>query len=1516
MLNAANSSLPAGLPQARGLYDPSREHDACGVGMICRLDGQKSRAIVSDGLAILRNLMHRGAYGCDAKTGDGAGIMIQMPHDFLEQVISGEGIRLPPEGEYACGPIFLPKDKDQRQWLMEMAEATVRQEGQQMLGWRRVPTANEVLGHIARAKEPEIHQLFIGRGADVGDPGDFERKLYVIRKVMERCARQSGLSQRGVFHVPSLSSRTLIYKGMFQADQIAPYYPDLSHPAMQSALALVHQRYSTNTFPTWELAHPFRFLCHNGEINTLRGNVNWLNARQHLFQSKLFGEDIHKLLPIATPGGSDSAIFDNALELLYHTGRSLAHSMMMMIPEAWQAHQTMDDERRAFYEYHACLMEPWDGPASIAFSDGIQVGAVLDRNGLRPSRYTVTKDGRVIMGSETGVLDLAPEMIQAKGRLQPGRMFLIDLSQHRIIADEEIKATLSRRKPYRAWLAQNLVRLCDLPPAGSSPGMTRQEINHRQLLFGYTLEDFKFIIRPMAKAAEEPVGSMGEDTPPAILSDHPRPLFDYFHQLFAQVTNPPLDAIREALVTSLSTTLGPEADLFFETPLHCRQLQIDHPILTDSQLERIRNNHAADLTAVTLPICYPVKEGAGGLKDALDALFDSAANAVEKGAAILILSDRDVSPELAPIPSLLATAGVHHHLIGKGLRTLCGIVVETGEAREIHHFCCLIGYGAGAVNPYLCLAGIEEMAHGGKLTDISAEKATANFIKAAGKGILKVMSKMGISTLQSYRGAQIFEAIGLSEKLIEAYFCGTRSAIGGSGLERIAAQIGNRHDQAYGSHSLAAGSRLPAGGKYQWRRGGETHQYDPLSIARLHQAVRNNDRAAWRQFTEIIDSRNRQGGLIRGLLELRAIGPPVDLDEVEPVAEIFKRFKTGGMSYGSISREAHETLAIAMNRIGGKSNSGEGGEDARRFTADINGDLRNSAIKQVASGRFGVTSHYLVNAKELQIKMAQGAKPGEGGQLPGFKVYPEIARTRHSTPYVGLISPPPHHDIYSIEDLAQLIFDLKNANANARVSVKLVSEVGVGTIAAGVVKGKADVVLISGNAGGTGASPQGSIKYGGIPWELGLSETQQTLLLNGLRDKIVVECDGQLKTARDVAVAALLGAQEFGFGTIALVALGCVMMRVCHLNTCPVGIATQDPRLRKKFTGRPEHLVNFMRFVAEDLREIMAGLGFRNFSEMIGKVECLDVEPALDHWRKRGLDLSRILHAPAAPSAISAYCQGPAATGLGRITDHELIEKVKAALLHRQPVALDISIRNTQRTLGTLLSSEISKRFGEAGLPEDTIVFRCTGSAGQSFCAFGAPGLSFHIMGEANDYFGKGLSGAKLSIRPPVGATFLPQENIIIGNAAFYGATAGKAYISGVAGERFCVRNSGVIAVVEGVGDHGCEYMTGGMVVVLGATGRNFAAGMSGGIAFVFDADGRFATQQCNREMVELLPVRQAEDKEDLKRLLTAHRYYTQSPLAGQLLDRWPTSLSHFIKVLPGDYKLALERLAKEKTTG
>ena len=1502
-----------GYPAAQGLYDPAFEHDACGVGMICNLKGIQSHEIVHKGLEILVNLTHRGACGCDEKTGDGAGILIQTPHKFLQKAAGAEGIRLPDLHEYACGLVFLPRIKEQREWCRARFREIVETEGQQFLGWRDLPVNPDVLGEVSREAEPFIAQIFIGRGAGITDLRQFERKLFVIRKLIEKEVRESDLTERGFFYVPSLSSRTLVYKGLLLADQVEPFFhADLQDEDLVSGLALVHQRYSTNTFPTWDLAQPFRFLCHNGEINTLRGNVNWMNAREHLFTSRLFGEDMRKLFPICTPGASDSAVLDNALELLYHTGRSLPHAIMMLIPEAWQNHATMSDEKKAFYQYHACLMEPWDGPASIPFTDGQCVGAVLDRNGLRPSRYTVTKDGYVIMGSETGVLEVDPANVESKGRLQPGRMFLVDMEQGRIIDDDEIKSEIARAKPYRKWLQENLIEFRDLPSPQELPEPEQAPRLVRQRAFGFSLEDMKVVLGPMIRDGKEALGSMGDDTPLAVLSDKSRLLYDYFKQLFAQVTNPPFDPFRERVVSSVLTTLGAEQDLFQESPKHCHQFNLPEPVITNEQLFQIKRMYVGDIRSVTLPMLFSVKEGGAGLRSAMQQLCKMAAGAVRGGASILVLSDRDTDADRAPIPALLAAAGVHHHLIRAGLRTRCGLVIESGEPREVHHFCCLLAYGAGAINPYLAFETIRTMVDEQADPTLTFDKAIANYIKATGDGILKVMSKMGISTLHSYRGAQILEAVGLNKSVIDEYFTGTSSRIGGVDLDIIAEEVLQRHRHAFMPEHPAEELDLEVGGKYQWRRQGEYHQFNPVTVAKLQQATRTNDPKVYREYADGINVQNRQLGTLRGLMAFKGRRPPVPIEEVEPWTEITKRFKSGAMSYGSISKEAHETLAIAMNRIGGKSNSGEGGEDEDRFTPDANGDSRNSAIKQVASGRFGVTSHYLANAQELQIKMAQGAKPGEGGELPGFKVYPWIAKTRHSTPWVGLISPPPHHDIYSIEDLSQLIHDLKNSNPEARVNVKLVSEVGVGTVAAGVSKGKADVVLISGYDGGTGASKQTSIKHAGLPWELGLAETHQTLVLNDLRDRIVVECDGQMKTGRDVAVACLLGAEEFGFATAPLVVMGCIMMRVCHLNTCPVGIATQNPELRKKFTGSPDHVVNYFRFIAEELRQIMAELGFRTVNEMVGQTDCLDMRQALDHWKAKGLDYSAILRKVEPRPGSTLYCSKAQDHGLEAALDHELIRLARPAIDSGERVEAEIQIRNVNRTVGTLLSYEISKRHGGAGLPEDTVVFNCRGSAGQSFAAFGARGVTFHIKGDANDYFGKGLSGAKLSITPPPESTFAPEANIIIGNVAFYGATYGEAYIQGRAGERFCVRNSGVRTVVEGIGDHGCEYMTGGRVVVLGPTGRNFAAGMSGGIAYVLNESGDFGRHRCNHETVELERMENPEDIRELRELIKAHVRYTGSSVAQRVLDEWETMLPRFVKVMPIDYKKALAILAKE----
>ncbi len=1498
------------IPAKEGLYDPTHEHDACGVGFVVNIKGERSHDIVRQGLQVLDNLTHRGACGCDPLTGDGAGILLQIPHAFLKKEAESVGFGLPRPGTYAAGIVFLPQNEAERKFCESAFERVVREEGQRLLGWRSVPIVESACGTIARRALPYIRQIFIAaEGPLVEDEEALERKLYVIRRRAENEVRAAQLREGDLFYICSLSSRTIVYKGQLISTQIPQFYPDLLDPTMVSALAMVHQRFSTNTFPSWDRAHPYRFLCHNGEINTLRGNINWMHAREMLFSSPRFGDDIKKLLPIVQPTGSDSAMFDNALELLVRTGRSLPHAVMMMIPEAWQNDPAMSAAKRAFYQYHSSLMEPWDGPASIAFTDGKQIGAVLDRNGLRPSRYLVTKGGLVVMASETGVLDIPPEEVKLKGRLQPGRMFLVDTVEGRIVDDTEIKESIAARKPYGQWLKETLVDLDKLPEppdAASLDGHRGDDLLLHQRAFGYTIEDLKILMAPMAVNAQEAVGSMGTDTPLAVLSDQAPLLFNYFKQLFAQVTNPPIDPIREELVMSLETAIGGEQNLFEETPLHCRQLRLKQPILTNAQLEKIKRLDQPGLKSITLPMLYRVADGEAGLRGALDELCRRASKAIADGYTVIVISDRGMDAEHAAIPSLLATGAVHHHLIREGTRTQAGLVVESAEPREVMHFCLLIGYGAGAINPYLAFSTLGGMIREGMLKDIDEGTAIEHYIKAISKSLLKVSSKMGISTLQSYRGAQIFEAIGLSHEVIDRYFTWTASRVEGIGLDAIAAETKHRHDHAF-KFDPALDGELDSGGQYQWRRRGEFHMYNPNSIAKLQHAVRAGSYRLFKEYTRVVDENSRHLATLRSLFKFKTAGATIPIEEVEPASEIVKRFKTGAMSFGSISKEAHETLAIAMNRIGGKSNTGEGGEDPARFVRDPNGDWRRSAIKQVASGRFGVTSEYLVNAEELQIKMAQGAKPGEGGQLPGHKVDAFIAKTRYSTPGVGLISPPPHHDIYSIEDLAQLIHDLKNANDRARISVKLVAEVGVGTIAAGVAKGKADVVLISGHDGGTGASPLTSIKHAGIPWELGLSETQQILVMNDLRGRIRVETDGQLKTGRDVTVAALLGAEEFGFATAALISLGCVMMRVCHLNTCPVGIATQDPELRKRFAGKPEHVVNFMMFIAEEVREYMAQLGFRKLEDMVGRSDLLETNEAIKYWKARNIDLSQILHQPAVDPEVALHCVQEQDHGLEKALDRQLVELCKDAIEHKKPVELHLPIRNVNRTVGTILSSGISRRYGADALPPYTIQIHLRGSAGQSFGAFLAKGVALYLEGDANDYTGKGLSGGLITVRPPREATFKAEENIIIGNVALYGATAGEAFFRGIAGERFAVRNSGAIAVVEGVGDHGCEYMTRGMVVVLGRTGRNFAAGMSGGVAFVLDEAGDFASR-CNTGMVELIALKDQAEIAQIRTLIARHRQYTESPVAQRILDHWDAFVGKFVKVIPTEYRMVLER--------
>jgi glutamate synthase (NADPH) large chain len=1511
------------LPPKQGLYDPHYEHDACGVGFVVDLKGRQSHDLVRMGLQILLNLEHRGACGCEKNTGDGAGILLQAPDRFLRQECARLKIKLPAPGEYGVGVLFLPTDLAERAGCEGLFEQAVRDQGQEFLGWRDVPTDNSSLGATARSGQPVIRQAFL-RYRPVSKPGvrtdglTFERHLYVIRRRVENAVRASGLAQRGTFYVPSLSCKTLVYKGMLNSPQVTRFYPDLNDPALETGLALVHSRFSTNTFPTWSRAHPYRYLAHNGEINTLRGNVNWMTARENLFASDLFGDDIKRLLPVIDQSGSDSAMFDNALELLVLSGRPLPHAVMMMIPEPWAGDEWMSAEKKAFYEYHACLMEPWDGPASIAFTDGVRVGAVLDRNGLRPSRYYVTKDDLVIMASEVGVLDVKPERVLHKGRLQPGRMFLVDTEQGRIIGDDELKRQIATERPYAEWLRDNLVTLEQLPPGPVVHESDHATVLLRQQAFGYTTEDLRLLMAPMALEGNEAVGSMGNDAALAVLSDRPQLLYNYFKQLFAQVTNPPVDGIREEIIMSMETTIGAEANLLAPTPRSARQIKLKSPILKNEELDKLRHldgKGPGGFKSVALPTLYLVNGGAPALEKALEELFRKASAAVADGADFLILSDRGIDRDRAAIPALLAVAGLHHHLIREGTRTKVGLVLESGEPREVHHFALLIGYGAGAINPYLAFETLDDMIREGGLVGVDDDKAVQHFVKAATKGVMKVMSKMGISTAQSYCGAQIFEAIGLGKEVIDKYFTWTASRISGVGLDVIAAEVAARHRRAFPDRQLN-GHTLDAGGQYQYRTDGEYHLFNPETVHKLQYACRANNYKVFKEYSSLVNNQAQRLCTLRGLFELKFAEKPIPVEEVEPVESIMRRFKSGAMSYGSISKEAHETLAIAMNRIGGKSNTGEGGEDPARYVLDPNGDSRNSAIKQVASARFGVTSEYLVNARELQIKMAQGAKPGEGGQLPGSKVYPWIAKVRHSTPGVGLISPPPHHDIYSIEDLAELIHDLKNGNREARISVKLVAEVGVGTIAAGVSKAHADVVLISGHDGGTGASPLTSIKHAGAPWELGLAETHQTLLLNDLRSRIVVEVDGQLKTGRDVVIGALLGAEEFGFATAPLVALGCVMMRVCHLNTCPVGVATQDPRLRKKFAGGPEHVVNFMRFIAQEVRELMARLGFRTVAEMVGHSERLEVAKAVDHYKAQGLDFTPIFYQPPVGPEVGRYCSQKQDHGLDRVLDvTTLLPLCKDALEERQPVSATLPIRNVNRVVGTILGSEVTKRFGAVGLPEDTIKLHFKGSAGQSFGAFVPPGITLVLEGDANDYVGKGFSGGKIIVYPPEGSTFVPSENVIVGNVAFYGATAGEAYIRGMAGERFCVRNSGLRAVVQAVGDHGCEYMTGGRVVVLGPTGRNFAAGMSGGIAYVLDEGGDFP-RNCNQEMVKLFPLEGPEEIEEVRALVRKHAEYTRSERSWQVLAQWERMLPRFVKVYPNDYRRVVETQKRFKASG
>jgi len=1530
------------FPPAQGLYDPANEHDACGIGFVANMHGTKSHEIVQQALQILINLNHRGAVGADPSMGDGAGILIQLPTDLLAEVATESGIELPDVGEYGAGNVFLPKSGPLRARCEEILEKYVAAEGLTVLGWRDVPVHPEVLSETVRATEPVIRQLFVGKGPGFGGDRDaFDRKLFVVRRQAELEVAALSDEDAGDFYVCTLSTRVMGYKGMLLAEDVGPYYADLGDPRLVSCLALVHQRFSTNTFPSWSLAQPFRMICHNGEINTLRGNLNWMNARRAAMSSSVLGDDLEKLWPLIPEGQSDSAGLDNALELLVRGGYSLAHAMMMLIPEAWEENRLMDPRRRAFYEYHAALMEPWDGPASIAFTDGRQVGATLDRNGLRPSRYVVTDDGLVILASETGVLPIPEEKIVKKWRLQPGKMLLIDTEQGRIIDDEEIKSQLAAAHPYQDILDRTQVLVEELPECAPGHPSVAASLLDRQQAFGYTQEALKLLLAPMASEGQEAVGSMGNDTPIAAMSDRPKLLYSYFRERFAQVTNPPIDSIRESLVMSLVSMIGPRPNLLeLEDKDSHMRLESQQPILTNRDLDKIRcisKFAGGRFQAVTLDITYPVEDGPEGLEPALDALRERAEQAVAEGDNIIVLSDRRLSAQRVAIPALLATGAVHHHLIRRGLRTLVGLVVETGEVHEVHHLAVLGGYGAEGINPYLAFETLTDMVERGELPEgVTAESAQENYVKAAGKGLLKVMSKMGISTYQSYCGAQIFDALGLRRSFVDRFFFGTPTAIEGIGLEEVAEDTYRRHRDAFGTSPVLAHA-LDAGGELHYRVRGEEHYWNPETVASLQHAVRGNAQDRYRDFSRLVDDQSQRLMTPRGLFELKGADAPVPIEEVESAEEIVKRFSTGAMSFGSISREVHTTLAIAMNRMGGKSNSGEGGEEPDRFVRLPNGDLMNSAIKQVASGRFGVTTEYLMSADVMQIKVAQGAKPGEGGQLPGFKVDETIARVRHSTPGVGLISPPPHHDIYSIEDLAQLIFDLKNVNPSALVSVKLVSEIGVGTVAAGVAKAHSDRVTISGHDGGTGASPRTSIQHAGSPWEIGLAETQQTLVLNRLRGRIAVQVDGGLRTGRDVVIGALLGADEFGFSTAPLVASGCIMMRKCHLNTCPVGIATQNPELRKRFTGLPEHVINYFFFIAEEVREIMAELGFRTFDEMIGRSDRLDTRKSVEHYKAHGLDLGRLLATPDVGPDVAIRHEQEQVHDIEHVLDRTLIEAARPALDHGTPVRLEHAIRNTDRTTGAMLSGEVARRYGHAGLPDETIHVKLTGNAGQSFGAWLAHGVTLELAGDANDYVGKGLSGGRIMVYPQERACVVPEESMIVGNVVLYGAISGEAYFRGVAAERFAVRNSGAWAVVEGVGDHGCEYMTGGVVAVLGQTGRNFAAGMSGGIAYVLDEDDTFSLK-VNPEMVELEHIEDdrsatlraadaapgaalsgvardmlGQDASRLYRLLARHARFTGSARARSVLERWDELLPRFVKVMPTDYRRALTDLAEAK---
>ncbi|MFC5404988.1 glutamate synthase large subunit [Cohnella soli] len=1504
-----------GLPIKQGMYDPQFEKDACGMGFVAHIKGKKSHEIVEQALTLLFNMEHRGGQGSEPNTGDGAGILMQIPHRFFQAETEKLGFTLPEPGDYAVAMVFLPNEEAVRRNHESIFESIVAKEGQTLLGWRTVPTNDSMLGQSSKKVKPFVRQAFIARSEKLSSDMAFERKLYVIRKQAEQAIRFGGIEGADMFYFPSFSSKKIVYKGMLTTEQVGLFYPELHEPTLETALALVHSRFSTNTFPSWERAHPFNYLIHNGEINTLQGNINWMRARQTLFQSELFGEDLEKVKPVIAPDGSDTAMFDNTFEFMYLAGRSMAHAAMMMVPEPWQNNELMDEDKKAFYEYHACLMEPWDGPAAVGFTDGVQIGAILDRNGLRPARYYVTKDDLMVLASEAGVIELPPEDIVLKDRLRPGRILLVDTKEGRIISDEEVKRAIVTEHPYREWLNDHLVDLEDLPEAAELPEPDHSTVQLRQQAFGYSFEDVRKIIEPMALSGVEPLASMGYDAPLAVLSEKPQRLFNYFKQLFAQVTNPPIDAIREEVVTSTYTTVGPERNLLNPEPESARQIRLYTPILSNEEFAKLRHVHRPGFKSITLPIFFEAKDGEDGLRAALKLLCEAADRVIAKGHNILILSDRGLDADNAAIPSLLAVSSLHHHLIRQGTRTKVSILLESGEPREVHHFALLLGYGVSAVNPYLAFETLDDLIRQGMLRNISHEKAVKNFIKAATKGVVKVLSKMGISTIQSYRGAQIFEAVGLNTEVIGEHFTGTASRIQGVGFDVIARDTLVAHERAY-SKQLGAERELDSGGDYQWRKGGEEHLFNPQTIHTLQMATRTGNYETYKKYSALVQGEYNETRTLRSFLQFKFDQPPVPIEEVEPLESIFKRFKTGAMSFGSISKEAHEALAIAMNRIGGKSNSGEGGEDPARYIPDANGDSRRSAIKQVASGRFGVTSYYLSSADEIQIKMAQGAKPGEGGQLMGRKVYPWVAEVRGTTPGVGLISPPPHHDIYSIEDLAELIHDLKNANPRARINVKLVSEVGVGTIAAGVAKARADVILVSGYDGGTGASPIGSIRHAGLPWELGLAETHQTLILNNLRDRVVVETDGKIMNGRDLAIAALLGAEEYGFSTAPLVVVGCIMMRVCQLDTCPVGVATQNPELRKKFMGDPDQVVNFMRFVGEEFREIMAQLGFRTVEEMVGRVDRLDTKEAIGHYKAKGIDLTPLLHMPELPEGSFRYNVKSQHHLLEESIDMiSLLDAAAPALNDGARVEGTFPVKNTNRVVGTIVGSEVTKRYGKDGLPEDTIKFHFVGTAGQSFGAFMPKGMTLTLEGDSNDYVGKGLSGGKIAVYPSAKSSFVAEDNVIIGNTAFYGATSGEAYIRGVAGERFAVRNSGVNVVVEGVGDHGCEYMTGGRVVILGKTGRNFAAGMSGGIAYVIDWDGRFV-DRCNFEMVSLEAIEDATEASEVRTMIEKHVAATGSDLGSRVLEDWPNMLAKFVKIIPKDYKRMLEQIAKVEAKG